>query len=147
MPSMASAWPWVTRRASMLLTPNFGSVCKAACANNISRYQWLHRITAFTLQFTLHALHTLPRSSLPGGESFLHPPSHGEPVNDVSGTDAAFVESSKTAVPDSHHEGCIAQAATRSNVDSWKLDSDMLPRTVRLGVHFPGLLATCIPHL
>ena len=59
-------------------------------------------------------------------------------------------QGSKTAVPDSHQEGCIAQAATRSNVDSWKLDSDKLPRTVRLGFHFPGSLVTvksqtCLP--
>ena len=32
IPSIASAWPCVMSKASMLLTPYLGSVCKAACA-------------------------------------------------------------------------------------------------------------------
>lgn len=63
MPSMASAWPCVTSRASMLLTPYFGNVCKAACGRQRAAMSFLQRSGDDRNNKTIHD-HTQPYSEI-----------------------------------------------------------------------------------
>lgn len=63
MPSMASAWPCVTSRASMLLTPYFGNVCNAACGRQTPAMSFLQRSGDDRNNKTIHD-HTQPYSEI-----------------------------------------------------------------------------------